>query len=82
MHCKICKQELSYKGNTTNMLVHLQYNHLQEFNEIKAIDSGVTEHKQASQQPKIYRLSFYPTLILCYVYHLSYLNFEQLILCF
>ena len=35
------------------MLVHLQYNHQQEYNEIKAIDSGVTGHKQASQQPTI-----------------------------
>ncbi len=55
VHCKMCKQELSYKGNTTNMLVHLQYmyNHQREYNDLKAIDSGVTGHKQASQHPTI-----------------------------
>jgi len=31
--CKLCKQSLSYKGNTTNMIVHLQSRHSAEFNE-------------------------------------------------
>ena len=35
VHCKMCKQELSYKGNTTNMLVHFQYNHRREYNDEK-----------------------------------------------
>ena len=32
--CKLCKQSLSYKGNTTNMIVHLQSRRPTEFNEI------------------------------------------------
>lgn len=50
VYCRLCRQELSYKGNTTNMLVHLQYNHRQEYNEVKATDSGVSGVTKASQQ--------------------------------
>jgi len=32
--CKLCKQSLSYKGNTTIMIVNLQSCHSAEFNEI------------------------------------------------
>ena len=31
VHCVMCKQSLSYKGNTTNLIVHLQYNHKDEY---------------------------------------------------
>ena len=27
VHCKLCPRRLNYLGNTTNMMVHLQYNH-------------------------------------------------------
>ena len=27
VYCKLCKQSLLYKGNTTNMIVHLQSHH-------------------------------------------------------
>jgi len=32
--CKLCKQSFSYKGSTTNMIVHLQSHHSAEFDEI------------------------------------------------
>jgi hypothetical protein len=35
------------------MLVHLQYNHRQEYNEVKATDSGVSGVTKVSQQPTI-----------------------------
>ena len=31
MYCTICKNPLSYKGNMTNLMVHLQYHHRAEF---------------------------------------------------
>ena len=34
VHCKLCKHALSYRGNTTNMLVHLQYHHKSEYSEV------------------------------------------------
>ena len=30
----MCKQSLSYKGNTTNLIVHLQYNHKDEHDSV------------------------------------------------
>ena len=32
--CKLCNHGLSYSGNTTNMLVHLQYKHKDEYAEV------------------------------------------------
>ena len=32
--CKLCQQSLSYKGNTTNMIVHLRYRHAAEYSEL------------------------------------------------
>ena len=32
--CKLCQQSLSYKGNTTNMIVHLQYRYAAEYSEL------------------------------------------------
>ena len=29
--CKLCPKQLRYQGNTTNMIVHLQYHHRSEF---------------------------------------------------
>ena len=34
VYCKLCKQALSYKGNTTNMIVHLQSRHSAVYSEI------------------------------------------------
>ena len=31
-----CKQSLSYKGNTTNLIVHLQYNHKDEYDSVSS----------------------------------------------
>ena len=33
--CKLCPKKLHYQGNTTNMMVHLEYNHHAEYLEIK-----------------------------------------------
>ena len=35
VYCIICKNHLSYKGNTTNLMVHLQYHHRAEFEEVR-----------------------------------------------
>lgn len=34
VYCKLCKRPLSYKGNTTNMIVHLQSRHSAVYGEI------------------------------------------------
>jgi len=34
VYCKVCKNPLSYKGNTTNMMVHLRNHHKAEFEEV------------------------------------------------
>ena len=34
VYCKLCKRSLSYKGNTTNMIVHLQSRHSAVYSEI------------------------------------------------
>ena len=34
VYCKLCKRPLSYKGNTTNMIVHLQSRHSAVYREI------------------------------------------------
>ena len=47
--CKICKHPLSYKGNTTNMIVHLQSRHSAEFSEIAdQLKSSGSTHSSAS----------------------------------
>ena len=40
--CKICKQSLSYKGNTTNMMVHLHYNHKAKYEKIASKPSSTS----------------------------------------
>lgn len=50
--CKICKHSLSYKGNTTNMFVHLQYNHAPEYNELVSSSSKSTECSKPKKIPK------------------------------
>ena len=42
--CKLCPKSMNYLGNTTNMLVHLQYNHRSEYLKVKA--------KAAAAQPR------------------------------
>ena len=44
VHCKLCRQVLSYKGNTTNMMVHLWYKHKNEHEQVTAkYSSGSSE---------------------------------------
>ena len=33
--CKLCPKKMNYQGNTTNMMVHLQYNHRSEYLKVK-----------------------------------------------
>ena len=35
VYCKLCPKKLHYQGSTTNMLVHLEYNHRAEYLKIK-----------------------------------------------
>ena len=48
--CKICKYSLSYKGNTTNMIVHLQNHHMVEYNELTI--SRTSESTEPIKLPK------------------------------
>jgi len=34
--CKLCPNKLNYQGSTTNMIVHLQYNHRFEYMKVKS----------------------------------------------
>jgi len=45
--CTLCKNPLNYTGSTTNMIVHLQYRHLAEFNELVLL-----QKQKSSEQPK------------------------------
>ena len=36
VYCKLCPKRIQYQGSTTNMLVHLQYNHQQEYSKVKS----------------------------------------------
>ena len=36
VYCTICKNPLPYKGNMTNLMVHLQYHHRAEFEEVRS----------------------------------------------
>ena len=41
VYCKLCKKNLNYTGNITNLSVHLQHHHRQEFAKLKqASNSG------------------------------------------
>ena len=48
VHCKLCPKRIQYQGSTTNMLVHLQYNHRQEYSKVKSKGSQakVAEQRQ------------------------------------
>ena len=44
VYCKLCNHGLSYNGNTTNMLVHLQYKHKEKYTAVTSkatLDTGV-----------------------------------------
>ena len=34
--CKRCPKRINYQGSTTNMMVHLQYNHCAEYMKVKS----------------------------------------------
>ena len=42
--CKLCPKKMNYQGNTTNMMVHLQYNHRSEY--LKAKEKTKTKRMQ------------------------------------
>ena len=47
--CKLCPKQLPYNGSTTNMMVHLQYNHPSEFKKAKEKSNAVVP---TAQRPK------------------------------
>ena len=36
VYCKLCPKKMNYQGNTTNVMMHLQYNHRAEYLKVKA----------------------------------------------
>ena len=50
VYCKLCPKRINYQGSTTNMMVHLQYNHRTEFLKIKAKGSPAAQARNASQK--------------------------------
>ena len=50
MYCKLCPKKMNYQGNTTNMMVHLQYNHRAEFLKVKNKANSATQAQSASQR--------------------------------
>ena len=44
--CKLCPKQLPYQGSTTNMMVHLQYNHPSEFKKAKEKSDAVVSTAQ------------------------------------
>ena len=44
--CKLCLKQLPYHGSSTNMMAHLQYNHLSEFKKAKEKSDAVVPTAQ------------------------------------
>ena len=52
--CKLCPKQLPYNSSTTNVMVHLQYNHLSEFKKAKEKSDAVVPTAQRSkEQPTV-----------------------------
>ena len=58
VYCKICRQSLSYKGNTTNMMVHLQYKHRSEHELLIMKQSPVGQSSQGQSKQQSITESF------------------------
>ena len=52
-YCKLCNHRLSYKGNTTYMLVHLQYKHKEEYTAVTSKATRDTGAPSRSAQRSI-----------------------------
>ena len=50
--CTLCKLPLNYTGSTTNMIVHLQYRHVAEYNELVSL----LQKSKSSEQTKLSKL--------------------------
>ena len=51
--CTLCKNALNYTGSTTNMIVHLQYHHLAEYNKlVSLLKSKPSEQIKVVKLPK------------------------------
>ena len=53
--CKLCPKKMNYQGNTTNMMVHLQYYHRSEYVKVKEKSkvSRTTSLTTSDRQPSI-----------------------------
>ena len=51
--CTLCKLPLNYTGSITNMIVHLQYRHVAEYNELVSL----LYRSKSSEQAKLSKLS-------------------------
>ena len=52
VYCKVCQRPLSYKGNTTNMIVHLQSHHSAVYSEIADQLKTGNAHSSLASLPK------------------------------
>ena len=50
--CTLCKNPLNYTGSTTNMIVHLQYRHLAEYNELVSLQKSKSNEQTKTPLPK------------------------------
>ena len=52
VYCKVCRKQLSYVGNTTNLTVHLKNHHRDEYDECQMAEKGpsIIEATQSKQK--------------------------------
>ena len=49
--CRLCRKQLHYVGNTTNLLVHMQYHHVHEYSKLpKGTQPKATAKTEETQQ--------------------------------
>ena len=50
VYCKLCLKRMNYQGSTTNMMVHLQYDHHTKFLKVRTKGSPAAQARNASQK--------------------------------
>ena len=59
--CKLCPKKMNYQGNTTNMMVHLQYNHRSEYLKAKE-KTKIKKCNRHEQRPQAVAIDNLPLL--------------------
>lgn len=47
--CRLCPKKMNYQGNTTNIMVHLQYNYHSEYLKVKEMSEECNLHERQPQ---------------------------------